>query len=91
MVDKYKKDLQSSDARLDQWKNGEVTASERRIVMTKLLAEAWEDYTSNHQDEIMKAFKHCGIYNALDGSENHLVRLRKMKGYEPPKKEDKPE
>ena len=52
---------------------------------------AWEDYTKNHAEEITKAFKHCGMFNKMDGSENHLVRLRKCKTYKVPAKDAKPE
>ena len=44
--------------------------------------------THNNQRDITKSFKHRGIYNALDGSENHLIRLRKLKGYKALSKED---
>lgn len=69
----YRADLESSEERLNEWKNGKVSAGERRILYTKWLGEAWEDYTTNHADEITKAFQHCGMFNKMDGSENHRV------------------
>ena len=42
----------------------------------------------NHQDQINMAFKKCGMYNAIDGSENHLVKVKGAKDYKPPGKED---
>ena len=36
-------------------------------------------------------FKHCGMYNAIDGSESHLIRLRKWKDYKAPAKDDNAE
>ena len=80
MVKFYKSDLESSPERLYQWKNGKVSASERRILYTKWLAESWEDFTQNHQDQITKAFKKCGMYNAIDGSENHLIKIPRYDG-----------
>ena len=62
--------------------------TERRILATKWLGEAWEEYTTNHQDEITLAFKKCGMYNALDGSENYLIKVKGAKDYKPPKKDD---
>ena len=59
--------------------------------MTKWLGDAWDDYTQNNQDEITLTFKKCGMYNALDGSENHLVSIPGLKDYTPPKKDDEPE
>ena len=40
--------------------------------------------------DITNAFKRCGMYNALDGSESHLIKIRKY-AYTAPAKEDKPE
>ena len=37
-----------------------------------------------------KIFKRCGMYNDIDGKENHLVKLERMKDYQPPLKTDKP-
>ena len=91
IVKSYQADLKSSSERLEAWKTGKVSTSERRILATKWLGDAWDDYCSNHQDKITKAFKHCGMYNAVDGSENHLIKIRKYKEYSPPKKEDEPE
>ena len=85
---KYKEDLESSEARLNEWKNGKVSAAQRRILFTKWLAEAWEDYTTNCQEEITSAFKKAGMYNDIDGRENHLVKLPGLKEYEPPLKDD---
>ena len=75
VVKYYKEDLSRSDERLEAWKNGKVSTSERRILATKWLGWAWREYCKDHQAEITKAFKHCGMFNALDGSENHLIRL----------------
>ena len=54
------------------------------MLHTKWLGEAWEDYTTNHQKEITSAFKRCGMFNAMDGSENDLVEVRKLKNYKVP-------
>lgn len=80
MVKYYKNDLESSKERLLQWKTGKVSASERRVLYTKWLADAWEDYTTNHQDEITAAFKKCGMYNAIDGNGNHLIKIPRFGG-----------
>lgn len=76
----YRDDLESP-GRLEKWKNGLISASERRILMTKWLGEAWHDFTTNHQSKITAAFKHCGMYNAIDGSENHLIKLRGLDNF----------
>ena len=91
MVGYYKEDLESNEERLNLWKNGKITAGERRILYTKWLGRAFDDYTKNHPDEITKAFKRCGMFNAMDGSENHLIKLRKGFDYEVPSIDAKPE
>ena len=91
MVKLYKKDLESSRERLEQWKNGDITTSERRILFTKWAAEAWEDYSTNNQAEITAAFKRCGMFNDVDGRENHLVKVQGCPDYEVPAKGSEPE
>jgi len=87
VVKMYKADLEKSPERLDQWKNGKVSASERRILFTHWLAKAWKDYTTNCQAQITKAFKRCGQYNDMEGRENHLVKVQGVPGYEVPAKD----
>ena len=69
---------------------GNVSTAERRILFTTWLGDVWEDYTTNHQNEITNAFKLCGMYNDIDGKENHLVKLERIKDYHPPLKTDTP-
>jgi len=40
-----------------------------------------EDVTDNRQDQIMNAFQRCGMLNAIDVSEDHLI---KVQGYDGP-------
>ena len=89
IVKQYAEDLGSSPERLAEWKDGKVSAGERRILFTHWLGNAWEDFTTNHQDQITKAFKRCAMYNDMEGKENHLVKLdRRFPHYKPPAKED---
>ena len=64
-------------------------AGERRILMTKWLGQSWEEYAKNHQAAITNAFKRCGMYNALDGSESHLIKIGKYAAYVAPAKNEK--
>ena len=84
----YKADLESSRERLEQWKNGKVSAAERRWLFTHWLAKAWKDYTTNCQDQITSAFKRCVQFNDVHGRENHLVKIQGVPDYKPPKKTD---
>ena len=53
-------------------------------------ADAWENYTTNHQAEITGAFKKCGMCNDINGNENHLSKLDRLPSYRPPNKDDPP-
>ena len=87
VVKEYKADLESTPERLNAWKNGKVSASERRILFTHWLAKAWKEYTTECQDQITKAFKRCGQYNDMQGRENHLVKVQGVPNYEVPDKD----
>ena len=45
------------------------------------LGGSWENFTQNHQDQITDAFKRYGMYNALDGRENHLIKIPRYDEY----------
>ena len=81
----YKADLETRD-RLEKWKNGDISAAERRILFMHWLAKAWKYYTTNKQHEITNAFKRCGQFNDMHGRENHLMKVQGLPGYEPPSK-----
>ena len=61
-----------------------MSASERRILFTHWLAEAWEDYTTNCQEEITNAFKRYD----MDGKENDLAKMQGVPEYKAPAKGD---
>ena len=60
MTKSYKADLESSKDRLLAWKDGKVSTGER-ILMTKWLGQALDEYAKNNQATITNAFKRCGI------------------------------
>ena len=51
--------------------NGDVSASQRRILFTKWLGNAWKEFTTEHHDQITDAFKRYGMYNDIHCRENH--------------------
>ena len=67
-----------------------MSVSERRILFTRWLGDAWESFTTSPegQKQITDAFKSCGMYNDMDGKENHLVTLDQFKDYQHPAKSD---
>ena len=51
------------------------------VFFAQWLSEAWEIVTDTRQDQITNAFQRCGMLNAIDGSEDHLIKIQ---GYEGP-------
>ena len=45
-------------------------------------------FTTQHQDVITKAFKRCGMFNDIHGSENYLVKIERLENYTPPGEDD---
>ena len=66
---------------LDLYTGGKITASERRILITKWCGEAWHGINA---DIVQRGFLKCGISTALDGSEDHLVNIEKLPHYRMP-------
>lgn len=64
-----------------QWLEGTFTASERRIIMTKWVGEAWSDTCKDQTDAVVKCFKSCGISNKIDGTEDHLIHFQGIDSY----------
>ena len=52
--------------------------------------ERHDHVCTEKKDMITKAFKKCGMFNDVNGKENHLVKLKRMPDYEPPVKSDPP-
>ena len=60
------------------------------MLFVKWLADAWEDFTTNHPEMITNAFKRCGMFNDIEGRENHLVKIRRAPAYKVPAKDSEP-
>ena len=54
---------------LVNYTTGKITASQRRVFITKWVGTAWSEM-SKKEDMISRSFKKCGITRALDVSEN---------------------
>lgn len=80
MKEKYEADF---DQRHDAWCDGKVDAPERRFLMTKWLKEAWtEFFAAGGQEQVTKAFKRCGMLNAIDGSEDSEIHVQGVENYD---------
>ena len=84
----YREHRDASEENNDAWADGDINASKRRELMATWLGEAWDELCAT--DIIEKAFKRMGLCNDINGKENHLVKVRKLKTYKPPALEDPP-
>lgn len=80
MKEKYEADF---DKRHNAWCDGKIDASERRVLMTKWLKEAWKEFfAAGGQEQVTKAFKRCGMLNAIDGSEDSEIHVQGIENYD---------
>ena len=71
------------DENLDLYVEGKLAASERRLLTTKWVGNAWEN-----KDMIIRSFVKCGITSNVDGSEDDQVNIRGLEGYKMPLPEE---
>ena len=69
------------DKNLDQYVDGKINASQRGVLMTKWVDEAWSK-VGKMKDSIIGPLKKCGLSVALDGSENDEVNIEGLPEYE---------
>ena len=72
------------EANLDASVMGKISASERRILMTKWIGSAWKAFCSNYQETIKASFVKCGIAVPIDGSQDSLIQIRGLTNYHVP-------
>ena len=66
---------------LQQYTEGKISASERRVLVTKWVGKAWTEVGSN-RDMVVHSFKKCGIPLSLDCSENGEIHIKSIEEYE---------
>ena len=66
---------------LDEYVRGKINVSARRVLFTKWVGQAWENMSAK-KDTIIRSFKKCGIFVAIDGSEDSQVNIAGKKDYE---------
>ena len=72
--------MQHVQDNLEQYLNGKFTASERRVLLTGWIGQAWEDISSN-KEMIVRSFKKCGISVAADGSEDSEIHIEGLESW----------
>ena len=75
---------QHFEANLDAWALGKISASERRILMTRWIGAAWETFCSQYKHVIIASFVKCGIALPIDGSQDTLINIRGLNEYSIP-------
>jgi hypothetical protein len=64
---------------IEQWsahKDFFYSASQRRILITKWVGQAWRELHQDKSETIIRSFKKCGISTAPDGSEDDQINIR---------------
>ena len=69
------------DKNLDQYLNGKINVSQRRVLMKKWVGEAWSK-VGKMKDSIARSLKKCGLSVALDGSDE--VNIEGLSEYQMP-------
>lgn len=62
---------------------GRLTASDRRVLLTKWVGVAWQEINQK-KDVIVRSFRKCGISLAVDGTENSEVKIEGIPDYKMP-------
>jgi len=58
------------------WQSGKWSVGDRRILLTHWVAQAYERVHLEHKDAIITCFKSVGLSLAVNGSEDHLLKVR---------------
>ena len=64
------------------WETRHFTVSDRRILMTWIVGEAWDWFHREKSKLIVKAFQQVGITLPIDGSQDSELRIKGLKGLE---------
>ena len=84
----WKKDLEKmytkwADENFDLWESNKLSASQRRILFSSWVSEAWKMMKKRHV-LINQMFSKCGIILRKDGSDKHLIKVGDVGDYEIP-------
>ena len=60
----------------DEWEAGKWSVGDRRVLLTEWVAKAFERVHLEHKDAIIACFKNVGLSLLVDGSEDHLLKVR---------------
>lgn len=58
------------------WLSGEFSVSDRRILITRCVANAWKQFHQCRQHNIIKTFQNLGLSLPIDGSQDHCLHIK---------------
>ena len=68
------------EASLTDYVQGKIGASARRVLFTKWVGYAWEEF-STKQEMVRRRFRKAGISLPIDGSKDELIHIEANDGY----------
>lgn len=63
---------------MELYESGKWSVGDRRILMTHWIAHAWERVHKEHKEAIIKCFLNVGLALPVDGSQDHLLKVRDL-------------
>ena len=65
---------------LSAYVRGQINTVERRVLITKWVANAWDNVASN-VNMVIRSYRKCGIPVAIDGSEDDDINIEGLAEY----------
>jgi hypothetical protein len=59
-----------------EWVEGKYSVSQRRVLLTRWVGQAWEDMHAQDSDMIRQAFVQVGLGLPIDGSRDHEIKIK---------------
>lgn len=84
LVNKHFEHWLQDDVHLDKWKNGSFTASEKRILITQFVGEAWEEMFLSGKYHPTSYFEKTGTLLTLDGSKDAKIKMDGIPSFKMP-------
>jgi transposase-like protein len=74
-------------ANLNLYIENKMTASQRRVLITKWVGQAWDEVSAK-KDMIKRAFEKCGISVPIDGSRDSCINIEGLSDYKVEEQEE---
>ena len=59
-----------------EWVEGAYSVSQRRVLLTKWVGQAWEDMHAKDSDMIRQAFQQVRLGLPIDGSRDYEIKIK---------------